>query len=262
MPDEKPTQQEQHAAASNDPTGPAQPLTPRNQANPEARDSGNRATETARHHNNPDKVKNWLMVIFTGVIAAVTIVYSYFAYGQWTAMEKTLHESVKTREVENRAYVEIQGISADQLIANGEDVALEIVLENTGKTPARHVRNTFLLAEFFDSEPSDVLCQEIGGGERRCEFNVGNKLHKYKLGYEPFEASLPPGNNYPMHKTFNKPSAEDLPAIQRNELRLYVLGIFEYDDVFGIHRKTPFCFVNEHSNQPRFSGCDHNNNPD
>src|SRR6267143_108660 len=73
-------------------------------------------TERQKDEDSPKdqqfrKVNMILMLVFTGALVLVNIVYAYFAGGQWQAMDDSLKEIRQNRELEYRAYIGARGAS-------------------------------------------------------------------------------------------------------------------------------------------------------
>lgn len=187
------------------------------------------------------------MVIFTGVIAAVTVVYSYFSYGQWQAtnkqaqlMSQSIEESKKTREVENRAYLNISEIKFDNTLRSRKPIEAILFIKNTGKTPARKATATFVKAWFFFN-PKLATDATIPAGNIR---------------YIQTHVVVPPDSAFPLRLTIMPVDDATFAQVLKTNQMLYIWGELAYEDVFGNAWKEPFCFVSASLDKTEIIGCE------
>jgi hypothetical protein len=236
MPNEKPTQQEQRAATGHNPTSEAQPLAPTDHAHPETRDPTDGATS---------KAQNWLIVIFTGVIAIATIVYSYFGYGQWTSMDKALTETQKNRELEYRAYISAKGALFQPRKDNPAWADIILITGNTGRTPVRDAKMKRVLEHRDAPPPEETIINEAT--------HPGSKIlyvplidYTTSCGAVTTRVAdiLANPQSTPSIQPTPMPNVPSLtpPEILRFGDGWYLYGIIEYKDIFDKPHWTKFCF--------------------
>src|SRR5260370_39127153 len=100
------------------------------------------------------------MVIFAGVIGAVTIVYSFFSYGQWTSMEKSTKEMRNNRELEYRAYVGVKGVLFQMRADNPAWGDVSVISVNTGRTLGRDGKIRAIVERRDASPPDNTVINE------------------------------------------------------------------------------------------------------
>jgi hypothetical protein len=154
---------------------------------------------------------------------------------QSKAANDSLTESKKSREIENRAYVAVIEVVVDKPIrSSGEQVTARLKAMNTGRTPAINFKSQV----WSGTNPPNANFPLAG------------------------PATLPPGSQGILmpERTWNTTTTTQLTGQEKTAFskagsHLYVWGIFEYDDFFGAHHTTQFCFVNESFTSVEFVPC-------
>lgn len=156
---------------------------------------------------------SWLVLV--AVILQVVIYRK-----QWHAMQDTLSEMRISRELENRAWVGVKNLNFRESPFGGHDILASFV--NSGNTPAI-VRVAFVGEPREDSPPDNIKLQQAPHeGSRIALFphvEVTNRIYTLPPGHAP--VTLQPTN--PDHAW-------------------YLYGVLEYDDAFGRHHTTKFCY--------------------
>lgn len=195
------------------------------------------ATALDRQENPKDQQGNsgqsdnkW-MTRFTGLILLTTVVYAIVSFLQW-------RESIKTRELENRAYVGMKGGSLNSTYQSGQlPMVVNVQVQNIGKTPARNC-TMFARIGFSDTDEPPPNMAYDG---------------------QPLVLDMLPGETYWSETVVNNILPEVKEGVERSGATLHVWGIITYDDVFGNRHKTTFCLQNKAADSVNFKGCSKGN---
>lgn len=216
--------------------------------------------EQQQQTDSPDKprsqgVPNW-MVIFIGLIFLVTCVYSIFSYGQWTSMDKALLETRRNRELEYRAYVVVKSAQLISEPANPAIGNVFVTAVNTGRTPGL---NGKVLTEMKFQEnpppestvlnpPDQTPSRTIFAPQIEIVKAAGSLPTDEARKIREAEAQALPTDDRPKRAAIPAPTvtpkSTPAPFVYQGNKKIYVYGILTYDDIFGNHRWTKFCFVN------------------
>lgn len=251
MPNRPPRKRDQNTASEQSANVPARAVIPTNQSSSEASNSGDKIAVTFdQRHNSHDKIQNWLMVIFTGLILFVTAVYSVFSYGQWDSMDRSIGEAQKSRELEYRAYVGAKGAVFTQRADNPAWGDVNLIILNSGRTPIREGKMRRVFERRDAPPPENTLINE--------EINPGSKIvfipqieYSHRVGAIPtgladvlVRSNVPSPQKRPIEVPAPSPI---LPSLTPPEMPdfgpgWYVYGIIDYKDIFDKWHITRFCF--------------------
>lgn len=176
-------------------------------------------------------VRDWLPVLFSGLLLGVTIFYTWYASRQWQVMRDALQEARTTREIENRAYIGIKSVGlVDDLKANTSNTIL-VVLSNAGKTPA-------VMSLHFVSGIGTAPWEKVYEEPTNIRGNF----------------TLTPGTEHNSEVPVSAYTNLELTPVLERHAQLYLQGVIEYDDVFGKHHRNEICAVNI-PNTKNFRAC-------
>lgn len=226
----------------------------------------NNTCEPHNKRNTPQKFcANWeWTAIATVVIAIATACYVVIAYFQFGVMRGTLEEmrinshqskdaldsAIDNFRLDQRAWVGVSEISSAPYVENGikvfaktgEKIKAEVVIKNTGKTPAFKVKNIISLHYV----------------------KAGDKISVDKSGLEELENSnriMQPGSvgylETPELGGF--PNQADIQNLADKKYFVYVTTFITYEDVFNQSHFTEHCAVLM-PNLSSFGLCKTNNN--
>lgn len=203
--------------------------------------------------DNQQNTNKW-MVRFSGLIFAVTCIYSIFSGGQWQSMSNALDETKINRKLEYRAYVGAKGVLLIPRQDNPAWASVVVIAVNTGRTPALNVRmlpgiehrNSPLSEDVKYNSPEvpngksvyltgvdmSTPIAVIGTGALDNLLATPPKPAEAKGGKPPASATPPP-----------LPSVQ-APDIQQSWSGWFAYGMITYEDIFGGHHWTKFCYFN------------------
>jgi hypothetical protein len=157
---------------------------------------------------------------------------------QSKATNDALIESRKSGEIETRAYVAVIEVVLDRPVRDsGEQVTALVKSMNTGRTPAVNFKSQVWSGTSPPTENSSLASPATTPGS---------------------QGILMPGRTWDIATT-TQLGGQDKIAFSNTGSRLYCWGILEYDDFFGGHHTTRFCFVNESFTSVEFSPCPEGN---
>lgn len=172
--------------------------------------------------------EKWLNALSTGFIAIFTILLAAGTFALYRATQRLVEGADDTAERQLRAYLSVTGFHVTNLKA-GEPIRAQIVLANSGKTPAYHVKyniSTMGIRAF----PAPVYVPT----ELPPEPRVGGVTTAPNQGL----FSISPYRAEPLL------TQDEFNAIQPNENimgnALYIRGVVTYIDAFNKMRKTRF----------------------
>jgi hypothetical protein len=181
-----------------------------------------------------ERVK-FFTVNFLSLLVLIIIAIQAFIYRrQWEAMQgqlkvmnrqselmnESLKEGIKTRELENRAYVTIKDNIVDQPMKAAEGQTIIFILNNSGRTPAINVTTKY--AVILDSKRPAL--PEFPPTEFRSRSHLANGDNKH------ITMILPPF------------TPDNVDEIYSRQARVWIVGIIEYEDIFKAHHRTQFCY--------------------
>jgi len=177
----------------------------------------------------PDVYKAQVFVesILTLAIVAVIVVHAVMYYKQAketnrqaNLMQESLKESIKTRELENRAYITTTGVNGDRPLEAGQGQTIKIGLNNSGKTPAINVVTRYSV-NIANKRP---ILPDFPATPFRSKRYVANGDSTFiSMRIEPLRADL-----FQMYLS--------------GEVRCWIIGVVDYDDIFNTHHQTHFCY--------------------
>jgi hypothetical protein len=199
---------------------PAALATP-NEQTPKAQDG----TTTPDSKRQPAK-KSWrddtrLQTVFIGVTAFVTSVYAIAAIYQWRATQEAIDQARVSRELENRAWVTVKEAGFKQF-EPGKPVIAVLSFVNNGHTPAVET-HSITIPELRDSSPPK-------------DFRL------YPIDTTVPVTNIGPDVRVDVVKQSTPLDAETLDVINTGKKKQYFYGVLLYDDIFGQHHHTTFCF--------------------
>lgn len=210
-------------------------------------------TSTTRRERLLAWAAKWNVIltsIFSALIICVIVVHAFLYRSQWQAMveqanltRESLNESRKTREIENAAYVGIKDARLREPIDVEKTQFVQVVVENTGNTPALNARVAATI-EF-----------------RRTLVPEPMPLTTLTPLLQKGVSVLPRGAAYSMDINTAKLTPEELETIRTEpeNWRIYLYGRSTYDDVFGNSYQLDFCLVNRSNDSLLFTSCSNNN---
>ena len=159
------------------------------------------------------------------IIAVFTIILGLSTIGLWLQTDRLAKGAENTAVRQLRAYVAIKPAQLTE-IRVGQVPSASFTMENTGQTPAYHVRYLAFVSVMpypLNDDQGDL----VGAyeGQKMPDLTLHSRG---QTEGEAIDDSALTGD------AFNK-------AMTGNGFRLYMAGMVRYDDAFGIGRKTKFC---------------------
>lgn len=185
--------------------------------------------QTDEKHNKSSlfrTVKNIGGILFF----AINIVTFLILWGQFNVSKSQLIYS-------QRAWVTAEDVSLSKLKV-GEPTTAEVKFVNSGSSPALQVVALSGLA--ITSTPISV--------PNRVSQNDNVESRGVLAPKTFFFSELKSGEH----------TTQTIQAINAEKIKMYVWGIVEYDDIFGVRHGTKFCFVN-YRGGITLAACDNNN---
>lgn len=168
-------------------------------------------------------------------------------------MDKALEETKRNRELEYRAYVVVKGA---HLVAEPTNPAignLFITVINTGRTPGLNGK-VVSEVEFQENPPPESTV--INPPDQ----TPSKSVFAPQIEFLKLAGSLPTdearkireaetqqrqaGSSESPKRASTTPRPIPSPRVYRDNRKIFVYGKVEYDDIFGKHHETKFCFVN------------------
>lgn len=173
----------------------------------------------AEAHNNFDLVGQWAIVGFTGLLVVVGVVQSCW---MWRAVS----DSKRALEATQRAFVFLNRF---EIQISGGMVLVTPAWENSGTTPTRKMFNHVSWKVFNQEPPNDYMFPDLGVD--------GNPVGK--ADNTPFFLGARATSNGP---TLEIPF-EIVKAVSSKQIRAFIWGWTEYNDVFDNtpRHRTTFC---------------------
>ena len=197
-------------------------------------------------------LKRWnvlLQLLIPGILSlavlAVIVVQAIIYGRQAKLMSAGIQESVQTREIQNRAYVNLNVIHFDKPLSEKHNLTLFYQFENSGSTPALNVQATVYQGVY-----------KVGDWETmEWDKNMSDQsLPALKqAGYVFDETAVLPSR---MPFKGESPITWDGDLLRGYPVRRYHLfGTVEYCDIFGKRWKVEFCFYNSFDSSVEFTFC-------
>lgn len=195
--------------------------------NPKPERNGTRGkVDASQGHRPEDRKAARLALSFQIVLVLTTIVYTFFSYHQWQSMRSELQETRLTREIENRAYLNVKYPKMNKELTTGEQPIATVVIFNTGNTPAQNVTMTTLIEGVDASKPEPDPRKIVPPANPR---SVGVIQREVDISTEVSSSTVL--------------TDELIHRVNQGQLRLYVWGLVKYEDMFGKPHRAGFCAV-------------------
>jgi hypothetical protein len=163
------------------------------------------------------KVTDTLVAAFTALLFIAT-------FALWWSTRRLVKGADKTAERQLRAYVLVKNITISGVVEGGTPQA-EIILENSGQTPAYDVKNWVAIG-FIDYPPKSMP-QDDDDGSAAASVTI--------LG--------PHGQHRMLGKLKGVFTFPDVVALNSGARAIHIVGGMTYRDAFGVMRRTIFnCF--------------------
>ena len=184
------------------------------------------------------RIRNWLIVFFTGILAFLTIRLYETAVQQTIVANKSAEAALvsskaaehsimlaeKSLKIGNRAYVCVVSMAPNQIVAN-KQLNITVQFKNYGKTPAYDI--------------NILTGSKIGGtGIYTDEINMIQKPGNIRNNVLPPSEILTFTNDGTQIIT-----KEDEINIMNGNKNWYAIGKITYIDQFGTPHSTRYCFV-------------------
>lgn len=194
------------------------------------------------HENRQHRLQIWVVIGTWAAFAAASI-YAGVAYLQWREMigatdaagravdesrrnrvqaERSLKATIDQFHLDQRAWLGVDSVSG--LPKLNEDFVIDVVVKNTGKTPAMKVSFLITYRALKKSE--------------RLAFKHGS-VHA-----EQSNAMLPPNSIYHANPPIpaDKVKQGDLDLIKKGDVTIYVYADGTFEDVFSCRHWIQFCY--------------------
>lgn|ERR1700680_2554019 len=169
----------------------------------------------------------WVMAAFTIVLAATTIIYTYFTYGLWNVSVTQLRSSESTMRIQQRAWIGVPGVHIGPIVVGSTPVAT-VTIRNFGLSPGRDLSFKGE-ARIFDTPNFEMVMQSI---EKRLA----------DLPRPKERATLPPGYETPNITPAEFPISDNmLRQLKQKQAFLVMYGKIIYQDIFSKSHMTTFC---------------------
>src|SRR5258706_941751 len=175
----------------------------------------------------------WLVAIATTALALITLRLVHYTRKLWRSTSDLVEMSEQTNKAIERAYVfpEIHiGDGPRYSLTGNMPWNIDVKYWNSGKTPAilRLLRCESIIAPVFET-PEELNKNPIANNE------------------------IAPGMAIPSETAYEGLAPINLTSaqwgdVERKNLTVYVIGLVEYDEVFGERRKTGFCYQHQRVN--------------
>ena len=205
-------------------------------------------TETKVIYYKPEEDKyipkspktRWLYHRAQIILSALTFAILVIYFVQWL-------EFRASRQIENRAYVAAAGVTFE--LANPVDpsvMGLWVTCLNNGRTPGINGNILTVLERRQGSPPEDQVINQPDAPPSRIIFGSQTPI-KRLAGTQP-NFVPPPPTPAPVDSK-GKPVASPSPVatptpgpVDTDKRLFYLYGVISYDDIFGAHHRTKFCF--------------------
>ena len=212
--------------------------------------SNNDLSQLTEIENDPKSkttIPDWIMASATVAIAVIAFFYTIFTHQQWKTMEQTLEQSEKVLNstienfrLEQRAWVGpkevLPSIYVNKgkmvYVKEGQQVNCGVLIANSGKTPALKV-NMILSLKFREPDVNFVPEHNI---DATTHISTGVLQPGMAMSYSASFVDLPT-----LKGLINPASKRLINALTNEQLRLYMFGSLNYEDIFGFPHSTEFC---------------------
>lgn len=206
--------------------------------------TGNQESESLKNSSfeveNPKKVVGnrglfWINItmLFSFMVANYFIIDS--SNNSVELATKNLQAFESNAKLEMRAYLQIKTITKPQFRV-GEEIKFNIILVNTGKTPAYNIRDRHTYK--YENTSLSIKDTVI--------------LSEYSVDIAVLGTNLPKDNIINTHMI---PTQEDSIKILNGKMLLSVMGEFVYEDIYGDQHFTRYCLIYA-SHYDRLIHCD------
>jgi hypothetical protein len=179
-------------------------------------------------------------VILTVFIAGAAIYSGWVFQGQLTVARDQAKDATTFYKTDERAWISIT--ATGQMLTVGSPIAVAMTIKNIGKTPARKYTGN-VIAELLDGPtlPEFVYHKPIPGKEKGRV--VGYIEQPFLLPNAEARSNVTVGKRLPNGQiemiVLTQPVLNE---IYTGKKTLFVHGIANYDDLFGISHWVRFCF--------------------
>ncbi|MBL8597723.1 MAG: hypothetical protein JNL14_08295 [Devosia sp.] len=185
------------------------------------------AGDDTGYHWLGDSWAQWLMMVFSAVAAAVSLGALHLLSRTFDETERTAKAAIDANDIARlsnerqlRAYVTVKEIRVKSFVA-GERAEIDIILINTGQTPARNLRCVAGAVPGKTGAPIKLLARRNGlrGPPSSADLGASNSTYTVPVG------------------TGNALTQQFIERCRSGDLALLVGGYASYTDVFGkLHR--------------------------
>jgi hypothetical protein len=163
------------------------------------------------------------------------------------AAKESADVAKKTMQIDQRAWIGVESIDAiPRTPETGKTLSANVRMRNTGKTPARNIRQVGSLDAITGAPTSKYV------GTVRLAGNLSPNASA-TIPFTP----LGDGNHQPLRL-----NDEILAALRAGQLKLVVHGRIDYDDVFGDPHWTTYCALLAVPFNEQFELCEGQNDTD
>jgi hypothetical protein len=163
-----------------------------------------------------------------------------------------LDASIKASRIDQRAWVGAIGVGSPQLIdghgtvfmKEGEIAKFDLIIKNTGKTPARKVKPSL----FYEVLAPDVTFSP----QAFIPPSASQRTVVVLQPSMPFELTVTVRTKDDLAD--ERITKHDLDTLKMGKMRFYLHGRLEYEDIFGVSHFTTYCFYMSAS-LDEFTGC-------
>ena len=182
-------------------------------------------------------MRRWLPIIFNGLIVVVVAVQAYIYKRQSDLMSVAIHESVETRELENRPWVNAESAELMQpmeLPPRPLSLYLRVTMKNFGTAAALDAM------PYIHALPNSRVILSRSSNKACDRVEEQRKTVEEKDPHNPWPAfALAPGQVTKLElATFS----QEITAEQARAGDFYVLGCVTYKGLFRKLYRTSFCF--------------------
>jgi len=221
---------------------PANPVTVSVQSQPATAPSEAMGAEKEAPNNYERRIANW-----TVVVGAFTVILAFATVGSDYVLWKTDHTLKEVMQIDQRAWIGIESIMPIPLIPEkGKTFAASVKMRNTGKTPARNIRQIGSL----DPIKGDPVATYNGTPK------LAGNLSPNAEGAIPF-TPLKDGTGQPL--LLNE---DVMKRLQNGDFKIVVHGRIDYEDVFGDPHWTTYCATLAVPFNGQFEFCEGQNDTD
>jgi len=170
-------------------------------------------------------------IVMTGIGLALVVTTLYYTgeaanhTAQMLAVaNETLEETRSSTKIELRAYITVDEILSPNLHDESREFEYVVILSNTGQSPAKNVKIRFLDIRIKTQKPA---MSKKAWARSRPERKILGTVGAGRTGIEKnFDGRISLGNQQA--------------GVWLGMYTIYVIGIIEYDDIFGRHHHTNF----------------------